>query len=188
MLGVTTPAIGPTVAAVVARLELDARAALEERDRVLGVLDEALERGAAHQRAAQRAGRAGPLDGGTGVQELAALEAEQLARGRHVDQLCGDAEHRREGALVGVVAQRVGRDGGEVGLGAGHRGAPVDARDVDGLAGDGVGEEVGAGGHDLGGSRHRGSSLVWARISIARRVAPALDRWTSAPASTSALT
>ena len=72
---------------MVARLQRHAGAGLEQRDRVLGVVDQPLERGAAHQRAAQRAGRAVPGDRRAGVQELARLEAEHLRGGRDVDQV-----------------------------------------------------------------------------------------------------
>ena len=84
------------------------------------------------------------------MEELAGLEAEDLGGGRDVDEVGGDAEHRLDGPPVGVRPARVDGDGGEVGLGAGHRRAPVDPLDGDGLAGHGVGEHVGAGGDDGG--------------------------------------
>ena len=65
----------PDGAAVVAGLEAHRGAAREERRCVLGVVDQTLERGAAHQRAAQRSGRAVPGDRRAGVQELAGARA-----------------------------------------------------------------------------------------------------------------
>ena len=85
-----------------------------------------------------------PLDRRAGVQELALLEAEHLGGGRDVDEVGRDAEHRLDRAAVGVGAAGVGGDRREVGLGARHRRAPVDALDVDGLTRHGVGEHVGA--------------------------------------------
>ena len=82
---------------------------------------------------------------------------------------------------VGLGAARVGGDRGQVGLGARHRRAPVDALDGDGLAGHGVGEHAGADGDD-GGLAHWNAPIS----SRARRVAAALERWTSAPAATRA--
>ena len=90
-----------------------------------------------------------------------------------------------DGLRVGVDPARVGGDGGQVGLGARHRRAPVDALDGDGLAGHGVGEHVGADGDDGGARSSCGSSKRLIR-SRARRVAGALERWTSAPAATRA--
>ena len=98
MDGVTTPAIGPTALRWWHGSRLTDAAGLEERDRVLGVVDQALESGAAHERAAQRAGGAGPLDRRAGVQELARLEAEHLGGRGDVDEVGGDAEHRLDGA------------------------------------------------------------------------------------------
>ena len=173
--GVTTPAIGPTAPRWWHGLERDRRAGLEERDRVLGVVDQALERGAAHQRAAQRAGGAVPVDRRAGVQELAGLEAEQLGRGRDVDERRLDAEHRGQRLRVGVAAPRVGGHGGQVGLGAGHRRAPVDAGDVDGLGGHGVGEQVGADADDVVGA------VVIGCLRAARRRGGWPRRWTGGP-------
>ena len=184
MLGVTTPAIGPTVEWWWQGSRRHRAAGLEQRDRVLRVVDQPLEGGAAHQRAAQRAGRAVPGDRRAGVQELPALQAEQLGRGRHVDQRRGHAQHGRERPGVGLGPARVGGHGGEVGLGAGHRRSPVDAGDRHRLVGDRVGQQVGAGVDHGGRGVHRSPSTS----STARRVAPALDRWTSAPASASART
>ncbi len=129
---------------VVAGVEADLVTALEQRGRVVGVVDQSFEGGRSQQGAAHRAGGSLPGDRRTGVQELSALEAEHLRRRRDVDQVGGHAEHRLEGALVGRLAARVGGDGREVGLGAGHRRAPVDAGDVDGLGLDGIREQVGA--------------------------------------------
>ena len=180
-------------AAVVARLEADRAARLEERDRVLGVVDQALEGGAAHQRAAQRAGRPVPPDRRAGVQELARLEAEQLGRGCDVDEVGGDAEHRLDRPAVGLRAARVGGDRGEVGLGAGHRRTPVDALDVDGLSGHGVREHVGAAGDDRGGGGAAVATVGVVALMTALRSArwrggwpQALEKCTSAPAATSA--
>ena len=115
-------------AAVVARLEARRGAGLEERDRVLGVVDEALEGGAAHQRPAQRAGRAVPGDRRAGVQELARARARAPRRpgATSTSARAGRRASRCERPLVGVGRQRVGGDGREVGLGAGHRRPPVD--------------------------------------------------------------
>ena len=170
-------------AAVVARLEADRRAALEERCGVLGVVDEALESGAAHQRAAQRAGGARPLDRRAGVQELALLEAEHLGGGRDVDEVGRDAEHRAPARRLASGRQRVGGDRREVGLGARHRRAPVDAVDVDGLVRDGVGEHVRPDGDD---------AVGWLIGQLLRSAGwrggwrSALERCTSAPAATRA--
>ena len=169
----------PDGAAVVAGLERDRGARLEERDGVLGVVDQPLEGGAAHQRAAQRAGRAVPADRRAGVQELTGLEPEHLGGRRDVDERGLDLEHRGQRAGVGVGAQRVGGHRDQVVLGAGHRRAPVDAGDRHGLGLDGGGEQVGADGDDGGGGVHQAPPP---RSSTARRAAPALDRWTSAPA------
>ena len=178
----------PDRRSVVARLERDARAGLEERGGVLGVVDQSLERGAAHQRAAHRTGRAVPADRRAGVQELAGLEPEQLAGRCDVDQGRGDAEHRGQGALVGVAPQRVGGHRREVGLGAGHRRAPVDPGHPDRLLGHRVGEQVRADVDDGLRGGHGGAHDSAPISSIARRVAPALERWTSAPASARART
>ena len=178
-------------AAVVARLEADAAARLEERDGVLGVVDESLQRGTAHERAAQRAGRPLPVDRRPGVQELTRLEAEHLGRRGDVDEVGGDAEHRLDGARVGLDPAGVGGDARQVRLGARHRRSPVDALDVDGLTGDGVGEHVGAdsddqgvggaGGDDCGLGHWDAPLLDWLSRSRARRVAEALEKCTSAP-------
>ena len=129
---------------VVARLEGDRGAPLEEGYGVLRVGDQALEGRGSHQRAAQRTGGVRPGDRRAGVQELAGLQAEQLRGRSDVDELGAHVEDGGERAPVGLAAQRVGRDGGQVGLGAGHRRAPVHAGDRHRLVGEGVGEEVGA--------------------------------------------
>ncbi len=188
MLGVTTPAIGPTVAAVVARLEATPVAGLEERDGVLGVLDQALERGAAHQRAAQRAGRRGP------TRSAARRAGTARARGRAPrrpgatsTRVAVTSSIAASARLVGLAAQRVGGDGGEVGLGARHRRAPVDAGD---RRRPGRRRRRRAGRRrrstTCGGGRSSGSSERQARPRGGWRAA--LDRWTSAPASTRART
>ena len=155
---------------VVARVEADAVAGLEQRDGVLRVVDQPLEGGAAHQRAPQRPGGAVPGDRRAGVQELAGLETEQVAGGRDVDQVGGDAEHRLDRLPVGVAAARVGGDRDQVVLGAGHRRAPRHALDLDRLRGEGVGEQVGADGDDAVGRDHRRTSGELDRAAGRRRV------------------
>ena len=125
--------------------------------------------------------------GGPACRNWPRSQPEHLGRGRHVDQPGRDAEHRGQRPRVRVPAQRVGGDGGQVGRGAGHRRAPVDPGDRDGLGVDGVGEEVGAGADHVRGSGRRGHRAP-PSSSTARRVARALDRWTSAPAPTRART
>ena len=79
--GVTTPAIGPTARRWWHGLERDAVAgARAARSASSGSSARPSSSSAAHQRAAQRAGGAVPVDRRPGVQELPALEAERLAR------------------------------------------------------------------------------------------------------------
>ena len=182
MLGVTTPGHRAHRAPVVARLEPHVQPALEQRRALLGCVDQALEHGPAHQRASERSGGAFPGDRRTRVQELASLQADGLVGREHVDQDRLDGQHPLECSGVRVDAQRVERHGGQVVLGAGDRRPPVDAAYVGRLVGEGVGEQVDADADDVV------AHDVTPRISSARRVAPALDRWTSAPAAASAST
>ena len=77
-----------------------------------------------------------------GVEERAAFEAEHLAGGPDVDQLGAGREQPLDRRAVGLLAAGVGEDPGQVGLGAGHRRAPVDLGDLGGLGAQGVGEEA----------------------------------------------
>ena len=139
--GLTTPAIGPTARAVVARLEATPAptrtALLRPRGR-----RPALERGAAHQRPAQRAAGALPADRRARVQELPGLEPERLAAGTTSTSCRRRRASRSRRPPLAPATQRVGDDRGQVGLGASHWRAPVDARDVHGLACNGLCEQV----------------------------------------------
>ena len=188
MLGVTTPAIGPTARAVVAGLERDVAPASNSGDRVLRVVDQALERGAAHQRAAQRPGGAVPGDRRPGVQELARLQPEHLgrrARRRPARRLHGRASRRAPRALASRRSGSAATVARSSSVPA-HRRPPVDPGDVDGLVGDGVGEQVGADGHRRrsGWSIARSSRRLPGARSVERAAGrrAALDRCTSAPA------
>ena len=138
------PGHRPDGAVVVAGLEADGSAAREEGGGVLRVVDQTLERGTAHERPAERPGGALPGDRWSGVQELAGLEPERLARRYDVHEARLHREHPLQRQRVRRRTCRVERHRGQVVLGAGHRRAPVDPRDVDGLAGDGLGEQVDA--------------------------------------------
>ena len=117
-------------AAVVAGLQGDRVAPLEERDGVLRVVDETLERGGAHQRAAQRAGGAPPTrSAGRRAGTGRGSRPSSSEAGRHVDQDAPARRARLHRPRVGVPAQRVRGHQRQVVGGALHRRAPVDPGD-----------------------------------------------------------
>ena len=143
-------------AAVVARVERDRRRRRELALGLLGVVGQPLEQHRADQRAAQRARTRGPS-------RSAARRAGTCPRsrpstsdaGRTSTSVGAGREHPRDRACALAAARRgSAMTAGQVGLGAGHRRAPVDLGDLDGLVAQRVGEEVDAGGDDrrLGGA------------------------------------
>ena len=148
-------------AAVVARLERPESPALEQRDGVLRVVDQPLERGGPHQRAPQRAGGAVPADRRPGVQELAGLEAEHLARPGATSTSVGAARRARRPApgrwrraRSGSAATARGRPRCRASAGASRPGRPPRPGRLDR-----VGEQVGADGDDaVRGRRSSGAS------------------------------
>src|SRR5699024_5079628 len=174
--------------AVVARLDAHVLAGGEQRLGVLRVVDEPLESGGTHERAPHRTGGALPDQRWAGAEELPPLDAEDLAGRGGVDDHGLRAEHGLDLATVRLRAQGLGRDGREVGLGALHGWAPVDTRDRDRLRVERIGEDAGTRRGDAGGGTALRCRHAAAPISErARAEARALDRWTSAPASASAV-
>ena len=148
----------------------------KQRGGVLGVVDQALERGGAHQGAAERPGGAVPGDRRARVQELAVAPGRApRGPGATSTRTRLHGQHPLERAGVGVGTQRVEGDGGQVVLGARQRRPPVDAASRrHGLVGHGLGEQVDADADDvvvLMASSARGSP---ARVGWRRR-------WTGGP-------
>ena len=188
MLGVTTPAIGPTARRWWHGSSDTPVPGLEQRDGVLGVVDQPLERGAAHQRAAQRPGRAVPGDrrarrAGTGrargrAPRTAGATSTRWAVTPSIAASARSLASRRSGS-----AATVARSASVPGIG-GRQSTRVDRR------------RPGRRPRRRAGRRRRtrrGSGVLIGRSSRTLRrararggSARALDRWTSAPASTSA--
>ena len=181
--GVTTPAIGPTVGDG-GRGRGSPPAGLKQRRGVLGVVGQALEGGAAHERPAQRAGCPVPADRRAGVQELA--RSGRAARaGRHVTRVAVTLEQRGHRLRVGP-------------LGAGRR-APWPGRPRCPSSGGrqstwktgtacSASASASRAAPTLTTAAASNAVAAWRTSSPARRVARALDRCTSAPPSASART
>ena len=182
------PGHRPDRGAVVARLERDRGAGLERATASSGSSTRPSSAAAPEERAAQWSGRAAQSIGGPGVQELAALQAQQLGRRRDVDQGRGRRAPRpaharwRRGA-AGRRRRSPGRTRCPASAGASRRSVTCTAWPATASA-----------------SRSAPTLTTWVGVAsgvligrpprsvTARRVAPALDRCTSAPASASAAT